>query len=402
MLKFSGISRCLLINRLLKLADVNKVSSEAVCLEAEACDIERSAGRLAVAASPWEPTCQRQLIADFELCQLFRYPSDIDDNPLGATQSEHSKESSVILIIYAMVNTASILDLGPDMSTIERLREQGLTVYLMEWKAPQSEQSAIGFDDYLEQSVHCCVNQVREDCQLDKVNLMGVCQGGVLSLCYASLYPGNIRTLIPVVTPVDCQTKEDILSSLARYLDLDTLVLPGLNIPGVLLAQVFLSLKPMTLTIKKYMDISVRLSESGDCSELTKKFMAMEQWIEETPDQPAQFFKEFVSQIYQKNALYNGSLKISGVAIDLQKLTVPVLNIYASKDHLVPPESSKALALLVDEEYYQSLEVRTGHIGMFVSKKSLKQVPKAIADFIRQPDPLWSDGQASRSSTLNS
>ena len=342
--------------------------------------LECSAAELAASASVWKPATPRKLVADYDLCQLYVYPLD-KHNETGEKQQD---ATDVILIIYAMVNTTSILDLGNRISTIQRLQEQGLTVYLMEWKVPGPEQSAIGISDYLDQSLHRCVQQVRDECQLDKVNLMGVCQGGVLSLCYAFLYPEYVRSVIPVVTPVNFHTKEDTLSCLARYLNLDMLVLPGMNIPGQLLAQVFLSLKPMTLTVKKYMDIAKRMETAKDGTELTKMFMAMEQWIDETPDQPGQFFKEFVGLFYQKNALYKSTLRISDVTIDLRKMQIPVFNIYASNDHLVPPESSRALGSLVAEEYYQSLEVTTGHIGMFVSKKSLSHVPKAIAGFIRQ------------------
>ena len=343
---------------------------------------ERSAEELSASAAEWEPATPRTLIADYELCQLYAYPSDgYDDNEIHGKQQD---PADVVLIVYAMVNTTSILDLGNKVSTIERLREQGLSVYLMDWKAPESAQSTINIGDYLEQSLHRCVQVVRDECQLEKVNLMGVCQGGVFSLCYASLYPEYVRSVIPVVTPVNFHTKDDTLSCLAQYLDLEALVLPGMNIPGQLLAQVFLSLKPMTLTVKKYMDIAERLSDVKDAAELTQMFMAMEQWIEETPDQPAQFFKEFVNLFYQENALYKSTLKISGITIDLRELRVPVFNVYASKDHLVPPEASKALGTLVPEKYYQSLEVATGHIGIFVSKKSLSHVPKAIAGFIRQ------------------
>ena len=343
---------------------------------------EDCAADLAASVSEWKPATPRQLVSDLDLCKLYVYPSDSSEHK--GNDENQLDEADVILIIYAMVNTASILDLGHKISTIERLKEQGLTVYLMEWKAPQSGQSSIGLGDYLDQSLHRCVQKVRRDCQLDKVNLMGVCQGGVFSLCYASLYPEYIRSIVPVVTPVNFHTKDDTLSNLARYLNLEILIQPGMNIPGQLLAQVFLSLKPMALTIKKYMDIAERLAATENNIELTKTFMAMEQWIEETPDQPAQVFKEFVNLFYQQNAFYKSTLSLSDVAIDLRELQIPVLNVHASNDHLVPPESSKALGSLVHEKYYQSLEVETGHIGIFVSKKALKRVPSAIAEFIRQ------------------
>lgn len=336
---------------------------------------------LSSSVSAWTSVTPRRLVAEFDLCKLYVYPSEYDVD--SADQCSPSA-ADVVLVVYAMVNTASILDLQKKISTIERLKQQGLTVYLMEWKAPEVTQSTIAMHDYLDQSLHRCVELIREVGQLDKLNLMGVCQGGVISLCYAAMHPNSIRSLIPVVTPVDFHTEEDTLSRLARYLDLDHLIPSGVNIPGVLLAQVFLSLKPMTLTIQKYLDIADNLAASANDVELAGKFMAMEQWIDKTPDQPGLFFKEFVSLLYQKNALCKGELRLGDHIIDLEQIDVPVLNIYALNDHLVPPEASRLLSTLIPSRHYQSLEVPTGHIGIFVSQKSLSHVPKAIAGFIRQ------------------
>ena len=339
-------------------------------------DFDRVVECLASSVIRWEAVTPRKLVADFELCKLYVYPTEANTSQVTS--------ANVVLLIYAMVNTASILDLRKNTSTIERLKQQGLTVYLMEWKPPEHAQSSIGMAEYLERSVHHCVRYIRDVRQLDKINLMGICQGGVLSLCYAAMYPDLVRSLIPVVTPVDFYTEDDTLSRLARHLDLDQIVPSGVNISGQVLAQVFLSLKPMTLSIQKYLDIAEDLTTTTDAKELAETFMAMEQWINTTHDQPAAFFKEFVSLLYQKNALCDGSLKLADMVIDLKKMTIPVFNVYAFNDHLVPPESSKALGNLIPKQYYQSLEVPTGHIGMFVSQKSLNHVPKAIADFIRQ------------------
>ena len=40
---------------------------------------------------------------------------------------------------------------------------------------------------------------------------------------------------------------------------------------------------------------------------------------------------------------------------DLHQLTMPILNVYATQDHLVPPAASKALAGLHDSRDYSCL-----------------------------------------------
>jgi polyhydroxyalkanoate synthase len=329
--------------------------------------------------APWQPTSARSLVLDFPLGELYHYhplpsvaPSDVSKPPM--------------LIVYAMVNRPSILDLHPDTSTIRGLLEQGINVYLLEWKAPTVLHSALGFGEYLHQSLDHCVDYMRDLSQAPKIDLMGVCQGGVFALCYSAMFPKKIRALVTTVTPVDFHTADDTLSMWVRYLDLEAVCEKGMNLSGAMLAQVFLTLKPMTLSIQKYLDLldSATIKDSTNGQRMAERFMAMEQWIEDSPDQPGRLFKEFVHQCYQQNALCDGRLVLSEKAIDLRKLTMPVFNIYASRDHLVPPDSSKALSSIVDAGLYEELAVETGHIGMFVGGRSLRQVPLAIADFLKQ------------------
>ena len=69
-----------------------------------------------------------------------------------------------------------------------------------------------------------CIEKVSEHCGVDGVNLLGVCQGGTLSLCYAALRPGRVRNLVTMVTPVDFHTPDNHLSRMIRHVDVDALV----------------------------------------------------------------------------------------------------------------------------------------------------------------------------------
>lgn len=326
--------------------------------------------------TPWQPTSARSLVSDFPLGQLYHY------HPLP----EVTTSGPPMLIVYAMVNRSSILDLHPDTSTIRGLLAQGISVYLLEWKAPTLLHGALSLGEYLQQSLDHCVDHLRECSAVSKIDLMGVCQGGVFALCYSAMFPDKVRALVTTVTPVDFHTAEDTLSLWVRYLDLEAVCEQGMNLSGAMLAQVFLALKPMTLSIQKYLDIldSATTQDSVNGQRLAERFMAMEQWIEDSPDQPGRLFKEFVQQCYQQNALCEGRLVLSEKSIDLTKLTMPVFNVYATRDHLVPPDSSRALGTIIDSGLYEELAVDTGHIGIFVGGRALKQTPRAIADFLNQ------------------
>jgi poly[(R)-3-hydroxyalkanoate] polymerase subunit PhaC len=63
---------------------------------------------------------------------------------------------------------------------------------------------------------------------------------------------------------------------------------------------------------------------------------------------------------------------------------MPVLNIYASEDHLVPPAASRTLAQYIGTDDYRALEFPGGHIGIYVSGKSQKMIPPAICEWLRE------------------
>ena len=145
-----------------------------------------------------------------------------------------------------------------------------------------------------------------------------------------------------------------------------------------------LSLRPYYLQLKKYLnlvDATEQLDEKS--KERIATFILMERWIFDSPDQAGEAFREFVKGCYQQNQLIKNTLKVGGCPIDISALNIPVLNIYADQDHLVPPASSKALEKIIPENHYQEMAVVGGHIGIFVSPKSVQSVFPAIADWLR-------------------
>ena len=70
--------------------------------------------------------------------------------------------------------------------------------------------------------------------------------------------------------------------------------------------------------------------------------------------------------------------------VHLGLVDMPVLNIYAEQDHLVPPAASKALRDLVGTDDYTELGFRGGHIGIYVSSRAQTEVPQTIHDWLAQ------------------
>jgi polyhydroxyalkanoate synthase len=221
---------------------------------------------------------------------------------------------------------------------------------------------------------------------LDKINVLGICQGGTFSLCYASLYPEKVQKLITMVTPVDFHVQDGLLNRWsgcsvgAQSVDIDLMVDALGNIPGSFLNAGYLMLKPYLLGVQKYLDVIDLMDNETELL----NFLRMEKWIFDSPDQAGEAFRQFMKDFYQGNKLIKGEVKIGNQNIDLRNIRMPVLNIYAEQDHLVPPASSRALEKFCAKPAYTVLSFPTGHIGMYVSGKVQRDLPPAIATWLRR------------------
>ena len=150
------------------------------------------------------------------------------------------------------------------------------------------------------------------------------------------------------------------------------------NIPGSYMNFGYLMLRPFALNLGKYIDLP---TIAGDEDKLLN-FLRMEKWIFDSPDQAGEAWRKFIKDFYQGNKLMSGEVELDGRTVDLRNITMPVLNLYAEQDHLVPPASSLALGDLVGSDDYTVQSFPTGHIGMYVSGKVQQSLPPLIAEWL--------------------
>ena len=66
---------------------------------------------------------------------------------------------------------------------------------------------------------------------------------------------------------------------------------------------------------------------------------------------------------------------------------MPILNIYASEDHLVPPSSSICLEQFVSTKDIETFKFQGGHLGVFVGSRSQKELaPKVYNFYLKRED----------------
>jgi polyhydroxyalkanoate synthase len=322
------------------------------------------AGEVEVGSTP------KDLVFRQEKVKLYRYRRD---TPATVT--------TPILISYALVNRHDMLDLQPDRSFVKNLLSLGFDIYIIDWGYPTRADKFVTLDDYVNWFLDECVDFVRRNNKVDKVNLMGICQGGTLSIIYSALHPEKVQNLVTLVTPVDFSTNDGLLFRWAKDMNIDRLVDTYGAVPGEFLNNGFAMLKPM-MKVSKYMSLLDMLQEK----EKMLNFLRMEKWINDSPNQAGECFRQFLKDLYQDNKLVKGELVLGGKKVSLKNVTMPLLNIYAAEDHLVPPAATIPLNELVGTKDNELYKFPGGHIGVFVGNRSQKELAPAVHKFLSTRD----------------
>lgn len=302
---------------------------------------------------------------------------------------EKPPETGPILIVYSLIGRYTVIDLQEDRSLVRNLLTRGCDLYVIDWGTPSRADRFLTIDDYVDGYLADCVDHICRETGHDSITLLGICEGGTFSAAFAALYPEKVKNLILTVTPIDFhadgehnQQGQGYINLWIRSLqpeDIDDLVETFGNLPGGLMASVFELISPIRSMTKYNRDL---LEIIGDEDRLLN-FLRMEKWLADRPDHPGEAAKQWLKDLYHQNKLVKNEFQLSGRTVDLGQITMPILNIFAENDHIVPAACSSALGGLVGSDDYTDVPLPGGHIGVFVSAKSQGLVGETIASWLR-------------------
>ena len=313
---------------------------------------------------------EKEVVLTIGKMKLYHYKPLVTGRKLSKTPT---------LIAYALVNRQYMMDIQPDRSVIKSFLEGGMDVYVIDWGYPTGEDMYMTMDDYINWYMGDCVDYIRKASGVDKINLLGVCQGGTFSTIYAALNPEKIKNLITMVVPIDFSVDDALLFRWSKYMNVDSLVDAYGVVPGDVMNATYLILKPLSLIMDKYVGMIGKM----DDEEYLKNFMRMEKWVFDSPDQAGETLRQFIKDMYQGNKLIKNELEIGGKQVNLKNITMPLLCACAEYDHLVPLSASRPLIDAVGSKDTQFLSFKTGHIGMYVSSQSQKAIAPQIIEWVK-------------------
>jgi len=285
-----------------------------------------------------------------------------------------------LLVVYALINRETMLDLQPGRSIVENFLNDGIDLYMIDWGYPTPKDKFLTIDDHVNGYMDDIVDFIRRQHNLPKINLMGICMGGAFSVMYSALHPEKIKNLVTTVTPTNFDTDQGLLHIWMKNVDADRMVETFGNMPGDIMNLGFLLLNPARLMIDKY----VGFMENVDNKSFVENFVRMEKWIFDSPDVPGETFRQFITDCYQKNLLIQSKMELGGRRVNLKKITMPLLNFYGQYDHLVPPAACELLTSRVGSKDTEDICLKTGHIGIYVSSRFQKEFAPKIAGWLKE------------------
>jgi polyhydroxyalkanoate synthase subunit PhaC len=331
-----------------------------------------------------------------KLTEMKRLLSNIEKIETGQTEYEVIKETGLfrllhykstkervykypLIIVYALINKSYILDLQPNKSWIKNIVDQGINVYLIDWKSPGKFDKFTTIDDYVNLFIYDCVEIVKSIENIDKVSLQGYCMGATMSLIYTSLYQKNVKNLITVAPVVDTDKDTTVIKNMAQNMDIDKILYHYENFPYELLYSCYASLKPFKQGVNKYLNLFDNLEDES----FVQNFLRVEKWLYDTPPIAGETFRQWIKDIYQKNLFSKNKLVVGENRINLSNIKVPLLNVVADQDHLVSPECSVSLNNLVSSTDKNLMRFSTGHVGLIASGYSQNVVLPKLGNWIK-------------------
>jgi polyhydroxyalkanoate synthase len=124
-------------------------------------------------------------------------------------------------------------------------------------------------------------------------------------------------------------------------------------------------------------------SKRSDDELFVERFLAQEGWLADPVPMTARVLRDIVHDLYRDNALAQGTLRLNGACVDLARGTVPVLNLIARWDSIVPGPASRALEALWGGPV-ETHELRGGHIGVTVGSRAPEGMWKLAGEWLER------------------
>jgi len=275
-----------------------------------------------------------------------------------------------LLLVFAIMNRPSILDLRRGHSFVEFMVGHGYDVYLLDWGVPGPEDKDLKFDDYALDYLPRALRKVKAISGSDEFSMLGWCIGAIITTIYAALCPDEgLRNLLLLTAPLDFTDRDNLTFARwtdERYFNVDRIINTFGNMPGEMIDYGAKVLKP----VENYVGNYCKLWDNLDDPTVVEAWHAMHTWVSDYIPMAGAAYRQLIVDFYRNNLLIRNRLRVRDQLVDLGRIRANLLNVIAKGDHITPPCQSEALLSKVGSSDKELYHVPGGHIGMMAGSSA--------------------------------
>jgi poly(3-hydroxyalkanoate) synthetase len=265
----------------------------------------------------------------------------------------------------------------PDQSLVALCGQHtDCTIYAVEWKSADISRRHETIDDLVKQ-VRQCIQFI--GCS---IHVIGLCQAGWLASIYAAIFPDDILSLILGGAPIDFTAGGGKIQEMVQSLPFAfyaSLVQMGRGVmKGRFIVDGFKNMHAYDRYIGDYMKLYGNL-DNPVAVQRSRKFRT---WYEYTQDLAGAWYLQAVYELFKRNRLVRGKLKVMGKYVRLEKITCPVVLVAGENDDITLEPQLFNMEKYVSGPVWKIMIPKCGHIGLFMKKDALENYWTHALDYV--------------------
>ena len=287
-----------------------------------------------------------------------------------------------LLLVFAIMNRPSILDLRPGHSFVEFMVGQGFDVYLLDWGVPGYEDRNLKLDDYAVEYLPRAIRKLKTLAGTDEFSMLGWCIGAILTTIYAAVRPHDgLRNLLLLTAPLDFSNRDGLTFARwtdEKYFNVDKVLAEFGNMPGEMIDYGARALKP----VENYITSYCKLWDNLDDPRAVESWQAMNTWVTDTIPMAGAAYRQLIVNLYRNNELIENRLQISDQTVNLAQIEANLMTVIAAADHITPACQSEAILDKVSSKDKELYRIPGGHIGIMAGSSAHRTTWPHIAAWL--------------------
>ncbi len=276
-----------------------------------------------------------------------------------------------LVIFPPWINKFYIMDLKPQNSLIKWVVDQGYTVFVVSWVNPDAGYRETSMTNYIEEGYLTAIKEVKEICNVKKVNAVGYCIAGTTLSLTLALMKQRKDTSINSATFFTTLTDFSDRGEVGVFLDNDFVdgIESQVEESGILdsffMSRTFSYLRSNDLiygpAIKSYM-----MGQAPPAFDLLY-------WNGDGTNLPARMAVEYLRGLCQDDKFATDGFDVAGTTVRLKDVTVPLCAIACETDHIAAWKSSYTGISKMGSKDKTFILSESGHIAGIINPPSKKK-----------------------------